>query len=62
MVADDSEWLLVIKSERSRFAELEARVRALHSYAVPEVVAIDLVAGSKPYLDWLLGEVKPTTS
>ena len=58
-VVDDSEWLLVVKSERSRFAELEARVQALHSYEVPEIVAFEIAAGSAPYLDWLLGETTP---
>jgi periplasmic divalent cation tolerance protein len=53
-IADDSEWLLIIKTERTRFAELEARVRTLHAYSVPEVIAVEIVEGSKPYLDWLL--------
>ena len=56
-IADDSEWLLLIKTERTRFAELEARVRTLHAYSVPEVIAIEIVEGSKPYLDWLLGAI-----
>ena len=38
-------------------AAVEARVRELHSYAVPEVIALDVAAGSRPYLDWLLGSV-----
>ena len=54
-IVDDAEWLLVIKTERKRFAELEARVRALHAYTIPEVIALEIVEGSKPYLDWLLG-------
>ena len=56
-IADEAEWLLVIKSERACFAALEARVRALHGYEVPEVIAVDVVDGSKRYLEWLLGEV-----
>lgn len=56
-VADDAEWLLVMKTSRARFAALEARVRELHSYEVPEVIALDVAAGSRPYLDWLLGSV-----
>src|SRR5882724_199949 len=55
-VADDAEWLLVAKTARSRFAALEARVRALHSYEVPEVIALEIVEGSAPYLEWLLRE------
>ena len=54
-IADDAEWLLVIKTERTRFAALEARVRTLHAYTVPEVIAVEIVEGSEPYLDWLLG-------
>ena len=56
-VADDAEWLLVIKTERARFAELETRVRSLHTYEVPEIVALEIVEGSAPYLEWLLGAV-----
>jgi periplasmic divalent cation tolerance protein len=56
-VAEDPEWLLVIKTECRRFGELEARVRALHPYSVPEVIAVEIVEGSKPYLDWLVGAV-----
>ncbi|MBI2962220.1 MAG: divalent-cation tolerance protein CutA [Deltaproteobacteria bacterium] len=57
-VVAEAEWLLVIKSRRSRFAALEARVRALHPYQVPEIIALDVVAGSTPYLDWLLAETE----
>ena len=52
-VADAEEYLLVAKSCRRQFAALEARVRALHSYEVPEVIALPLATGSAPYLEWL---------
>ena len=52
-VEDAEEYLLVAKSRRRQFDALEARVRALHSYEVPEVIAVPLVAGSAPYLEWL---------
>lgn len=55
-VVDEGEWLLVLKTRRSSFAALEARVRALHAYETPEVVALDVAMGSAPYLDWLLAE------
>lgn len=58
-IADDREWLLVIKTRVERFAVVEARVRALHSYEVPEVISLPLLAGSAGYLDWIL---KETTS
>jgi periplasmic divalent cation tolerance protein len=49
----DDEHLLIIKSRRAAFPDVEARVRALHSYDVPEVIALPLAAGSTPYLEWL---------
>lgn len=50
---DEAETLLILKSREDRFPELEARVRSLHSYTVPEIIALPLVAGHRPYLDWL---------
>ena len=47
------EILLLIKTTRARFDELEREVRALHSYDTPEIVALPIVAGSEPYLRWL---------
>jgi periplasmic divalent cation tolerance protein len=52
-VQHDKEALMIIKSRRSRFAELEACVRELHSYDVPEVIAVDLSAASRGYLNFL---------
>jgi periplasmic divalent cation tolerance protein len=52
-VEDDQESLLVIKTTESALVALEERVRALHSYDVPEVIALPLDQGSAPYLDWL---------
>jgi periplasmic divalent cation tolerance protein len=57
-VAEDSEWLLVIKTERSHFAAVESCVRSLHTYEVAEVIALEIVEGSKPYLDWLLAQTR----
>jgi periplasmic divalent cation tolerance protein len=52
-VCQDREVLLLIKTRRSRFAALTCRVQTLHSYAVPEIVALPLFAGSPPYLAWV---------
>jgi periplasmic divalent cation tolerance protein len=43
----------MLKARASDVAALEGRVRALHSYDVPEVLALPIRAGSRPYLDWL---------
>ncbi|HEY0761159.1 MAG TPA: divalent-cation tolerance protein CutA [Pyrinomonadaceae bacterium] len=47
------EILILAKTTRSKFEELEREVRALHSYDTPEIIAVPIVAGSAPYLDWL---------
>lgn len=47
------EFLLVIKSSRKRLAALRAEVERLHSYDVPEFIALPIVAGSPAYLAWL---------
>ena len=57
-IADDGEILLVAKTRRDSFAALERRVRELHSYEVPEVLALAVTDGSAPYLDWLAEAVK----
>jgi len=53
------EILLLAKTTRSKFDELEREVRALHSYDTPEIIALPIVAGSAPYLDWLRASLKP---
>ena len=52
-VTVDDEHLLVIKSRGDGFPALEAHVRSVHGYDVPEVIAVPLVAGSDRYLEWL---------
>jgi periplasmic divalent cation tolerance protein len=49
-----SEVLLIAKTVRSKFDDLEREVRALHSYETPEIVALQITAGSAPYLEWLV--------
>src|ERR671913_1965326 len=48
-----SEVLLLAKTTRAKFDDLEREVRALHSYDTPEIIAVPVINGSKPYLDWL---------
>src|SRR3954451_3002243 len=52
-VDEASEWLLVIKSTRARVDDLKNELRRMHSYSVPEVVALPIVDGSEDYPDWV---------
>ncbi len=48
-----TEHLMIIKTRATLVAKVEARVKELHSYEVPEVIALSIVAGAKSYLDWV---------
>ncbi|HEY8228259.1 MAG TPA: divalent-cation tolerance protein CutA [Pyrinomonadaceae bacterium] len=50
------EILLIVKTTRFRFDEIEREVRALHSYDTPEIVALPILAASEPYLRWLTNQ------
>jgi periplasmic divalent cation tolerance protein len=56
-VQRDQEWLLVAKSRHDVLDLLVRRVQGLHSYDVPEVIALPLVGGSEAYLGWIDREV-----
>lgn len=49
----DGETLLIIKTTRMRFEPLKKRILELHSYSVPEIVAVPIVEGHEVYLDWV---------
>lgn len=55
-ISVEQESLMIIKTTRNRFAELESMVRQEHSYSVPEIVAFPVVAGSESYLNWVRSE------
>src|SRR5690349_14011402 len=52
-IEDASEWLLIIKSRRDLMDRLRAAVGTIHSYEVPELLALPVVDGSEGYLAWL---------
>jgi len=52
------EYLLVMKTTSKRLAKLEKEVKRLHSYDVPEFIALPVAAGSKDYLTWLESSVR----
>jgi periplasmic divalent cation tolerance protein len=52
------ERLLLIKTSRKRLAKLHAAVERLHSYEVPEFIALPIVQGSRAYLNWLAESVR----
>lgn len=57
-VQHDEEHPLLIKTTRAAYPALEAAIRALHPYALPEIVAVPVELGYAPYLDWVDAETR----
>ncbi len=57
-ISDDQEFILFIKTRASLFSKLEERIRSLHSYQVPEIIALPIYTGSKTYLDWITSNTR----
>jgi periplasmic divalent cation tolerance protein len=52
-----SEWMLTIKTAGTRFEDLSAAIQSLHSYELPEIIALPVTAGFAPYLKWITESV-----
>ncbi|GJQ59539.1 MAG: divalent-cation tolerance protein CutA [Candidatus Scalindua sp. AMX11] len=57
-LCDDEEALMVLKTKRELFSQIETRVKELHSYEVPEIIAMPIIEGSENYLSWLKNETQ----
>jgi periplasmic divalent cation tolerance protein len=57
-VESAKEFLLLIKTSQRRFTAVRDAVSKLHSYEVPEIIALSIAAGSRVYLDWIAASVK----
>lgn len=58
-INQEQEYQLIIKTDLNKFDELEAKIKTLHSYEVPEIIALPIIAGSNNYLDWLGSSLQP---
>ena len=52
-IEDEKEVLMVVKTQKALFDPLMEKVKELHSYTVPEIIALPIVEGSEDYLKWL---------
>jgi periplasmic divalent cation tolerance protein len=57
-IEEADEVTLLIKTTQSRYTELEAAIKSLHPYDVPEVIALPIVAGLPSYLQWIVEETR----
>ena len=56
-IETSQEWMCVAKTRASHYAAVELAIRAVHSYEVPEILAVEVTFGARGYLDWLSGEL-----
>lgn len=57
-IEKQKEFLLIIKTFRRHYASLERRMKKLHSYTVPEILALPVVRGNPAYVQWMKDSVR----
>jgi periplasmic divalent cation tolerance protein len=55
-VEKSRETLLIVKTSTRRYAALEKMVRSMHSYEIPEIIAVEVNHGLRPYVEWVRKE------
>jgi periplasmic divalent cation tolerance protein len=55
-ILDEKELLLIVKTRKKLYKNVEEEVKNIHSYEVPEVIAFPIISGSKDYLYWIDSE------
>jgi periplasmic divalent cation tolerance protein len=61
-IETSNEWCCTIKTLRDLFPQVESKIRELHSYGEPEIIATAIVAASQGYLNWIAASVGPESS
>ena len=57
-IEETKEWMIFFKTKRKLFKEVESAIKELHSYEVPEIIAVPIVEGSRDYLKWIEEETQ----
>jgi periplasmic divalent cation tolerance protein len=52
------EHIILMKTRKDLFSKLSEKVKSLHSYQIPEIIAMPIVEGFKPYMEWLESSLK----
>lgn len=56
MVQTDNEMLLIIKTREEKFKDIEKKIKELHEYSLPEIIALPIAFGSEEYQNWIVKE------
>lgn len=57
-VSQTEEWVCSAKTQKALYDRLEQTIKQLHTYDEPEIIAVEIVAGSQSYLDWIRQETR----
>jgi periplasmic divalent cation tolerance protein len=57
-IEENQEILMMIKTSRKCYDQLEKQIKMMHSYSVPEIISVDINQGSKAYFDWIFESTK----
>lgn len=57
-ICNESEVMIIVKTRLELFDELQSEVKELHSYEVPEIIALPIITGNENYLKWINGETQ----
>jgi periplasmic divalent cation tolerance protein len=57
-IAEEKEFLLIIKSNKELFPEVQSEISKIHSYDIPEIICLPVVDGSRSYLQWISDSLK----
>ena len=57
-IEQDDEYLIFIKTKLNNYKKLEDAITKLHPYDVPEIISVDITAGSNKYLNWISENVR----
>jgi len=60
-IDEASEFLVFMKSHENHFERLSEKVAEIHSYKVPEIIALPIIKGSPSYLEWLSDSLQPVS-
>jgi periplasmic divalent cation tolerance protein len=60
-IDEENEFLVFMKSHKNLFERISERVMEIHSYDVPEIIALPIIEGSPPYLGWLKTFLQPVS-
>ncbi len=57
-IEDDREVFMIVKTQKDLFKALSTRIKEIHSYDVPEIIALPIIEGSRKYMQWIKDSTK----